>query len=105
MGVTTAVVGVFSSKAFTWRGNVLKLKDIVQISAEGAPFKLETLDVSVDAADDTGSVTEEGGKGYPLLPEAKPVFPGHRQLVFSNEMKFRELMSDCQSMYSNELIR
>jgi hypothetical protein len=40
-----------------------------------------------------------------MLPEARPSYPGHRQLVFSNEMKFRELMSDCQSIYSNELIR
>lgn len=103
--VTNAVFGVSALTAFTWRGNILKLKDVVQVSGEVAPFKLEVVDVSIDSSDAGGIVSEVGTRGYPMLPEAKPAFPGHRQLVFSNEMKFRELMMDCQKAYSNELIR
>ena len=83
------VVQVFSSTApFTWRGNVLRLKDITQVRMDTLPLKFDMME-----------------KEYPLLPEAMAALPGHRQIVFSNEMKFRELMSDSQKLYSNEFIR
>lgn len=89
--------------SFTWRGNILRLKGISVTNAKEAPFKMpsaEPLDYYKEDIVDVGT----SGK-YPLLPEAKPAYPGNRQLVFSNEMKFRELMSDCMSIYSNELVR
>ena len=83
------VFQVFSSTTpFTWRGNVLRLKDITEVRMETLPLKFDMIE-----------------KEYPLLPEAMAAFPGHRQIVFSNEMKFRELMSDSQQLYSGEFIR
>ena len=89
-----------SSSAFTWRGNVLRLKERFISGGPVAPFKMESPKVTIDFSNE-----ENSSEQYPLLPEAKPQYPGHRQLVFSNEMKFRELMSDSQKMYSDMFIR
>ena len=104
-------VAVFSTNAFTWRGNVLQLKDSVQALLRQtvpptAPFKLDTIETSLNPPQTSDvQAAKTDVKGYPLLPEASQIFPGKRQIVFCNEMKFRELMSDAQSVYSNELIR
>ena len=99
---TASVVSALGTNAFTWRGNVLKLKDAVEIETDRLPFNLNKLEESLNVAVVDANSDDNG---YPLLPEARIAFPGHRQLVFSNEMKFRELMSDSRNLYSNELIR
>jgi hypothetical protein len=97
--VTTAL----STNSFTWRGNVLWLKDTVTATGTSAPFKLDTSEASIDIAED---FTREKSSGqYPLLPDSRCLVPGQSQLVFANEMKFRELMYDCKTSFSSELIR
>mmetsp|Transcript_22409 Transcript_22409/g.21643 ORF Transcript_22409/g.21643 Transcript_22409/m.21643 type:complete len:211 (+) Transcript_22409:141-773(+) len=99
----STILSVLSlSTPFIWRGNALRLKKepLSKDDQFVVPFKLDNSEV---IQEDVGLT--DGKEGFPLLPEARPSYPGHRQLVFSNEMKFRELMSDCQSVYSNELIR
>jgi hypothetical protein len=97
--VTTAL----SSNSFSWRGNFLWLKDTVTATGTSAPFKLDTSEASIDIAEDFTGVKSSGQ--YPLLPDSKCLVPGQFQLVFANEMKFRELMYDCKTSFSSELIR
>lgn len=96
----------FSSN-FIWRGNVLRLKPDPKLVQQNQlfPFKFNVDNDNNDDNNDNDQFTIDNCSTYPLLPEARVAFPFHRQLVFSNEMKFRELMSDTQSMYSNGLIR
>lgn len=79
---------------------MLRLKEAFISGGPVAPFKMDSPGFISELKND-----ENSSEQYPLLPEAKPQYPGHRQLVFSNEMKFRELMSDSQKMYSNKFIR
>jgi hypothetical protein len=99
ISVTTAL----SINSFSWRGNVLWLKDTVTATGTSAPFKLDTSEASTNTDEDYSKVKSSGQ--YPLLPDSKCLVPGQSQLVFCNEMKFRELMYDCKTSFSSELIR
>lgn len=97
--ITTAL----STNLFTWRGNALWLKETIGTTGTAIPFKLDT---SAESAVTDESFTGAKSTGqYPLLPDSKCLVPGQSQLVFCNEMKFRELMYDCKTSYSSELIR
>ena len=100
--VSLLISVVRAYNGFTWRGNVLKLKRDLFITGQEAPLKVDT---KVTYLEDDVHVLGTYGIERPLLPVEKPAFPGHKQVVFANEMKFRELMIDTQSVYSNEFIR
>lgn len=106
----STTISVFSTNQFTWRGNVLRLNNIVPVTDPALPFKMETdqmIPFKMDTSEvyDASNDDENTEERFPLLPEPGAAFPGHVQLVFCNELKFRELMSDSQTMYSNKFIR
>lgn len=82
---------------------MLWLKDTVTATDTSAPFKLDTSGAITDVKEDMIAATSS--KQYPLLPDSKCMLPGQHQSVFCNEMKFRELMYDCNTFFSTELIR
>lgn len=103
ISTSITVATALSTNSFSWRGNVLWLKDTITATGTSAPFKLDTSGAITDVKEDLIAATSSGQ--YPLLPDSKWMFPGQVQEVFCNEMKFRELMYDCNTFFSTELIR
>jgi hypothetical protein len=81
---------------FQWRGKTLFLDPNAAIgkdkATEGLLFKMPDVEP-----------TQENT--LPLIPDAAPTFPGSRQFLFLNEMKFRELISDSINSFDGKMVR
>jgi hypothetical protein len=61
-------------------------------ATEGLLFKMP----DVEASDENS---------LPLIPDESPTFPGSRQFLFLNEMKWRELIFDCVQRFDGRMVR
>jgi hypothetical protein len=65
-----SVISLFT-EPFIWRGNTLRLKEILPVQDQLFPFKL---DIAADpTAEITRGVTSDASEEYPLLPEVMRV--------------------------------
>ena len=89
------------ASGFTWRGRELFLNKKTEQTKNNYLFDFDD-NLSIDNYNDNNSDNLEY---LPLLPEAIPVFPGSRKIIFLNEMKFRALIQSSISNYDSYLVR
>lgn len=79
---------------FQWRGVTLFLDPATGVAkaTEGLPFKMPEVEPTPE-------------NSLPLIPDDTPVFPGSRQFLFLNEMKFRELICDSVNLFDGKMVR